>query len=270
MEERPSIQEGVVDKRKVRAFRGREGLDLIVQVIRESPLTIYLNGEETVTLLCSGHHLKDLALGFLRSEGLIRSMEEVLQVSLKEEKGAVYVDVKGNVRTRYRLFSKRAIGAGCGKASLYYSPLDAFQLKPIVSDVVVGTGLVAELMREVNKNSPLYRATRCTHNAALADIKGSFIVSREDIGRHNAADMVIGYSLMNRIDLTDKILITTGRASSEIVIKASRAGIPILVSHSAPTSLGVDIAEHVGISLVGYVRGSRMTIYTHPERLVEP
>lgn len=252
--------------RQVMAFRGDQGLTATVSLVQEVPFTIFLNGKEFVTLLCTGHHLEDLALGFLRSEGVLRTPADVRSLLVDQEAGTARVDLADDSSLRQELFMKRTLASGCGRASVYYQPLDALQIHPMETPLRVSAAQIRERMREMNLGSPLYRETRGTHNAALAQAD-RLLVTREDIGRHNAVDMIVGFALREGLDLSDKILLTTGRASSEIVLKAARVGIPILVSRSASTHLAVEMAGNVGMTLVGYVRGDKMIVYTHPGRV---
>ncbi len=252
--------------RQVTAFRSDQGSTSTVSLVQEVPFTIYLDGREFVTLLCTGHHLEELALGFLKSEGLLRSLAEVRFLQVDGEAGTARVELAGDAALRQDLYMKRTLASGCGRASVYYQPLDALQIRPLETPLQVSAARIRERMREMNQTSPLYRETRGTHNAALAQAE-RLLVTREDIGRHNAVDMIVGFALREGLDLSDKILLTTGRASSEIVLKAARLGIPVLVSRSASTHLAVEIAERVGMTLVGYVRGDRMFVYTHAGRV---
>ncbi len=260
------MDERLTRPRQVLQFRGDQPGDTTVLLVQEVPFTIFLNGREFVTLLCTGHHLEDLALGFLRSEGLLRSLADVRTHHVDQGAGTARVDLVHDSSLRQELYMKRTLASGCGRASVYYQPLDALEIRPMETRLRVSAGQIRERMREMNQGSPLYRETRGTHNAALARADG-LLVTREDIGRHNAVDMIVGFALRQGLDLSDKILLTTGRASSEIVLKAARLGIPVLVSRSASTHLAVEIAGKVGMTLVGYVRGERMIVYTHPGRI---
>lgn len=253
-------------RREVFQFRSDRPSETTVSLVQEVPFTIFLNGREFVTLLCTGHHLDELALGFLRSEGILRSRADIRSLLADPEAGTARVDLADDSPLRQELFMKRTLASGCGRASVYYQPLDALEIRPMEAPLRVKAAQIRERMREMNLGSPLYRETRGTHNAALAQAD-RLLVSREDIGRHNAVDMIVGFALREGLDLSDKVLLTTGRASSEIVLKAARVGIPLLVSRSASTDLAVEIAERVGMTLVGYVRGDKMIVYTHPERV---
>jgi FdhD protein len=258
----------LITERTVLTFHGDEADRGPVRLVQEAPVTIFLNGQELVTLLCTGHHLGDLALGFLRSEGILDRMDQVKSLHVDDEGGLVRVDLHESATLREQLFLKRTLGAGCGRASVYFQPLDGLQIRPVTEGPRPTVAQIRERMRELNGNSPLYRASRGTHNAGLATVD-AMVVSREDIGRHNAVDMIVGHALRGGVVLTDKLLLTTGRASSEIVLKAARVGIAVLVSRSAATRLGVEVAQHVGMTLAGYVRGDRMTVYTHGDRLMD-
>ena len=139
--------------------------------------------------------------------------------------------------------------------------------KPVSSQLTVAPARVYELMKELNRLSDLYRETRGVHNSALAD-GGNILVFRDDIGRHNAVDKIRGACFLEEIPLGDKLLVTTGRMSSEIVVKVAKMGVPILISRSAPTSLALDLAERIGLTLIGYVRGDKMTVYTGKQRVL--
>lgn len=249
-------------------FRIRRGERTRLQkgLIQEVPLTLFLNGRELVTLLCCGHHRVELALGFLHSEGLLSAMEEV--ESLEEKGGAVHVRLRREDIPDERPLIKRTLGSGCGRPALHYEPLDAMDIEPVEDGItfrIRADGLIRR-MSEMVRSAPLYRQTRGTHCAALATER-CLLLMREDIGRHNAVDMIVGHLLREGIPAGDKILLTTGRASSEIVMKAARVGFPVLVSRSAPTDLGVEVACQVGMTLVGSVRGGKLEIYTYPERV---
>ncbi len=256
-------------RREVIRFDGNNRTETVVSLIHEVPLTIFLNGQELVTLLCTGHHVEELALGFLKSEGLLDDLEDVKGLQVDKDAGMVRVEMHGEEALRRALYLKRTLGSGCGRASLYYQPLDGLQIRPIEDDLKVTPGQIWALMRGMGRGSTLYKESRGTHHAALAQ-GDRIVVGREDIGRHNAVDMIVGHALREGLSMGDKILLTTGRASSEIVLKAARLSIPVLASRSTATLLAVEIAERVGMTLAGYVRGEKMVLYAHPERVVEP
>lgn len=260
------LQNGLIERREGLVLKDGRLEGVSVSLVREIPLTIFLNGEELVTLLCTGQYPEDLAIGFLRSEGIIDSRDEVASMRVDTQAGGVWLELKGGRELRKKLLYKRTLGAGCGRASLYYQPLDGLQIKEVAPGPEVSVEQIQARMREMATSGLLYREARATHAASLASPDRTLVL-REDIGRHNAVDMIVGCALKRGISLEDKILLTTGRASSEIVLKAARVGIPIVVSRSAATALGVALAERVGMTLVGSVRGGKLTVYSHPQRI---
>jgi FdhD protein len=238
-----------------------------IKVIREIPLTIFLNGREIVTLLCTGTNLDSLAIGFLKSEGLIDKPKDILEVNCDLEKGVAKVIVSEAPMMAEKLFLRRAITSGCGKGSIFYHVIDSLLAEKITSSLQVTPEQVLSLMSQVNLRSTLYRASRGVHNAALATPE-EILLYRNDIGRHNAVDMIHGNCFINEVPLTDKILLTTGRITSEILLKTAKMKIPILISRNVATHHSINLAIDLGITLIGDVRGRNLTVYTHPERVL--
>ncbi len=232
----------------------------------EAPMTIFVNGEELVTLLCTPEDMDLLALGFLRSEGLLTSMDEVAALRVKEREGLVEVELKDRSNLAARLYGKRTITSGCGKGTVFFQALDALRSRPVNSEITLAPEQARQLMRQLQEKAVLFKETGGVHSAAVADTK-KIIFFYEDIGRHNAVDKIIGRCLLEKITLEDKILVTSGRLSSEMLLKAAKLQLPILLSRSAPTTLSVELAEAMNITMVGFVRGRRMNIYTHEWRI---
>jgi len=248
------------------AVKGDTSTEDTVSVVRETPLTIYLNGEELITLVTTGDANRELALGFLLSEGFLKSQEDLKSIREDSDGGSVEIEVTGDLSMVHQLWEKRTVTSGCGKGTTFYSVLDSLHSNPVVSDLTVTPQQIYSLMKELNRQSELYRDTRGVHNSALAT-GDEILIFRDDIGRHNAVDKIRGAAFLEDVALDDKMLITTGRLSSEIVIKVAKMGVPILISRSAPTSLALDLAGRVNLTLVGYVRGERLNIYTGSERV---
>lgn len=236
-------------------------------VVKESPLTIILNNQELVTLLCSPVELDYLAVGFLFSEGLLNSKDEIKKVTVDDRRGIVRVDTGKGKKPSDELVFKRLITSGCGRGASFYSVADIRDQAPVTSRLTISTNQVFALARELQHRSEVYRATGGVHSAALARSEGALVFS-EDIGRHNAIDKIFGHCLLTGIATDDGIIITSGRTSSEICLKVARRNIPILISKSAPTSLGVRLADELGVTLIGFVRGKRMNVYTHGWRVI--
>lgn len=230
-------------------------------LIIEYPFTIYLNDEEIITLLCSPESLEELTLGFLYSEGFIDDISNVEKILIDEEKGTSHVYVKERKSLAEKLQGKRTITSGCGKGTLFYNVLDSFKSKKIEKSLDIKIDEIKSLVREFNHKSELFLETGGVHSCALCSLS-DILIFEEDIGRHNALDKILGRALMDNIDLSDKLVLTSGRISSEMLIKVAKRGISAIISRSAPTSLSVELARELNIMVVGFARGEKMNIYS--------
>ena len=233
-------------------------------VVREFPLTIILNHQELVTLLCSPTSLKYLAIGFLASEGLLKSKDEIKKIIVDDRRGVVRVETKKDFASE--LLFKRLITSGCGRGASFYSAADTQGRLKVESQIGISAPEVFALAKEFQHHSQVFRTTGGVHSAALCDTKGILIFS-EDIGRHNAIDKIFGECLLRDIPTDDRIIITSGRISSEILLKIAKRNIPILISKSAPTSLGLRLASESGVTLIGFARGQKMNVYANGWRI---
>jgi len=244
---------------------GEEVRDIVV---RECPLTVVLNGIELVTLLCTPTKLKELAVGFLYSEGLLKRREDLKRVTVDRKRGVAWVESKGDKKVTGEQLSRRYITTGCGRGTSF-SLGDLRGAPKVKSKMKVASSAILNLMKDFQERSEIHRMTGGVHNAALCDKKNILLFS-EDVGRHSAIDKILGESLLKGLPMKNRLLMTSGRTSSDILLKAARAGIPIVVSKSAPTDVGVKLAEAFGITLIGFVRGSRMNVYSNGWRVVTP
>jgi FdhD protein len=245
---------------------GRENIEDIV--VREFPFTIILNNEELVTMLCSPTNLDHLAVGFLFSEGFLESKDEIKNVLVDENRGIVRVNTKEDKNLNNDFLFKRMITSGCGRGASFYHAADAENREQIKSERKISTGQVLMLMKEFQQKSAVFRETGGVHSAALCDTD-NILVFMEDIGRHNAIDKIFGKCVMENIPTEDRIVVTSGRISSEILLKVSRRDIPIIISKSAPTNLGVRLANELGMTLLGFARGKRVNAYTNDWRITD-
>ena len=237
------------------------------EVAREFPLTVMLNDEQLATLLCSPEEMENLAVGFLYSEGFIRTKEDIRGISLDETRGIVRVNTESADIVDRELFMKRVITTGCGRGISFYNFADLDQKQQKVqSNLKVTPAQILDLMKSFQTRSEIYQKTHGVHGAALCDGAG-ILLFKEDIGRHNAIDKIFGHCLRGDIPLADRIIMTTGRISSEILFKVAKRNIPILVSRSTPTDLAVGLAGELGITLVGFVRGGHMNVYAEEWRI---
>ena len=244
-------------------------VEKVVDVIaQEVPLTIYVNEKEMVTLLASPDELTELAVGFMISSGFINSFDQIEMISQDSQRWTVSVALKDKQFDADSVF-KRMYTSGCGRGILFYKAADLSQrgkskltsIKTIHRDQVFG------LMADFQSLSIGFKETGGVHSAALAD-SDHILVVREDIGRHNAIDKILGFSLINNIDLNDKIVLSSGRVSSEILLKIKKTGIDTIISRSAPTNQAINHARDSGIMLIGFVRGKRMNIYSGWNRII--
>ncbi len=239
---------------------------IIDEVASELPIRLILNDQQLVTLLCTPSELEELAVGFLLSEGLLRKRSAIRKLELIESDAAVRIELSDLPADWEKMFEKRAISSGCGKGITFTNyRMDADSRIDANGQLVNLTGIrnVLSAFRNISK---LYLATGGVHSAALSDGKDILFFS-EDIGRHNAVDKLIGKAFLQSVPMENKILITSGRVTSEIVMKAGRNRIPVLISRAAPSCMAISLAEDMGITLVGFARGDRMNIYTWPNRI---
>jgi len=243
---------------------GRTKVDDKDAVVIEYNLSIVLNGQELVTLICSPEKLEFLAAGFLCSQGLITTKEEIRDIALDREKGVIAITTREPGKLAGDILSRRLIGSSGEKGIVQAG--DLRQGVRNNSRITISSHEVTALMGDFIQRSEVYRATGGVHSAALSTSQ-KIILFSDDIGRHNAIDKIFGECLLMDILVDDRILLTSGRVSSEIVLKAARRNIPILISKSAPTKIGVELAHNLGITLIGFARGANMNMYSHPWRM---
>ncbi len=229
------------------------------EVIEESPLTLFVNGQEWVTLMCTPVQLEDLALGFLAAEGVIERAEEVELLDITH-RGTV-ADVW--LRHPVTLPRKRVLTSGCA-GGVTFGDLAATR-PPLSVECPVTPAQILTLMEALQEAAQLYRRCQGVHTSALSDGVRLLAVA-EDVGRHNTLDKIRGACLRGGIATRGGILLTTGRVSSEMLHKAAAMETPVVVSRTSPTSLSVNLARAWNITLIGYVRGRRMRIYTGAAR----
>lgn len=272
-----------IQKREFTRIEGSIRRSVSGFVAIEEPLQIIVDGVPVAVLMRTPGQEKELAVGFCLSEGLIAHFSDIGLVqhcgSLgwgQEETGDP-LDASRNIVTittlrrelperDARLDVVRLIRSGCGRAE---AATLAATLTPIAGDFRVSQAFIAGLAQQVIAHQQAYREAGGVHAVAIFDRAGKLIVLGEDIGRHNAMDKAIGHCFLRGIPLGDKIAYSTGRASYEMVLKAVRVGLPIMISRSSPTTLAIDLGEQLNCTLIGYARGDRMHIYTHPERIMD-
>jgi FdhD protein len=249
------------------------------RIAMEEPFEIVVNGQSIAVLMRMPGQEKELAAGFAITEGYVRAVTDILLIhhcgSGLPAPGEQEQDMESRNRVTMRVTAGgfvppdrpdvvRLIRSGCGAADV--TELSE-ELPWVNHNLRASAQVLLGLGRAMRDQQTVHRHVGGTHAAVLFDASGEAIVLAEDIGRHNAMDKAIGFCLLRGIDLHDKVLLTSGRASYEMATKAIRVGIPIVASISAPTSLAVRLAEDRGLTLIGYLRGGRMSVYTHPQRI---
>lgn len=236
------------------------------EIVAEFPMTIMIDGHEFATVVCSPSDLQDLAVGFLAAEGVIRTFKELKRIQIDEYTGFAHTELIHPIQPKDFDQSSRFIGSCCGKSRQFYFKSDARTARTILSKLKITTSQCLALMSKLMEASAEFERTGGVHNAALATPEELLMV-RKDIGRHNTLDKLFGAMLRNNISPKDKLIVFSGRVSSEVLLKVSKMGIGIIISKSALTDLAVELALDLGITIIGFARNNRMTIYTHPERI---
>ncbi len=225
----------------------------------EKKVKISVNGMEVVSLYCTPSMVKELAVGLVMTEGVIRGNWCADRVAIEYgEEILVDIPAEGEVS-----FQGKTITSGCVGGVTFERKAET---EMIEDPLTIDWDSLKYIFNDFQTRSELYKLTGCVHSAALSEGK-VILCFAEDIGRHNAVDKVVGYALLEKIPFYGKIMVASGRISSEISSKCSRWGIPILATRTAPTNLALEIAEKRGMTIVGFVRGNRFNVYTHPERI---
>lgn len=264
-------------KRKINITRIKKGKKEEMQdmVLIENPIDIIINSEPFVNIICLFKDLKELAVGFLFSLGIINSMEDIKQLNVNELENCIYIEIKDNNKLENLNINPigRVIDTTCGIPSPWRDIIkkslnsDHDDVK-IKKEIKIRTEIIFSSIKKMQIETSLYRETGGCHGAAIFDFEGNLIACKEDIGRHNAIDKVIGEIILNNGNFKNKFLTSSGRLTGDCVLKAVRAKLPIVASLSAAVESGIRLAFAYGITLIGFVRGSRMNIYSHPERIL--
>lgn len=231
------------------------------RVVEEYPLRLRVNGRDLATLVCSPQKLNFLLAGFFRLQGFIESLEDILFMGVCDDYGLAEVRLRGEIPTDLRPI----LTSGCGTGISFNLPVSLLSENKQRNRGYSSAGLL-RLTRELQGLAEKYRDHGGIHSAAIGDEDGLLLYA-EDIGRHNTLDRLAGEALFRQMALRDKMLVTSGRVSTEMVAKAARLGIGLIASRTSPTDRAIELSEQAGITLVGYLRGRNFEIYSHPEQL---
>ena len=238
-------------------------------VAEEVPFYLFVNKTLWAMILCSPSNLKALGVGHLLSEGVLKSIDEIEDVTLKEAESSCFVQLKSavNAEERIRLsrLHTRVICSACSSSVPYQ-----YERKPskVKSKLVVKAQAIFDAVMQLNSKAELYKKTGSVHVAAICKADGAVVALAEDIGRHNAVDKAVGIAALNHTDFGDCFLAFSGRMPSDVVFKIAKVGLPIVASFGAALDSGVALAEQTNLTLIGFIRDKRMNIYTEPERII--
>jgi len=237
----------------------------------EHPLTLYLDKREIVTLMTLGHAPEALAIGYLRNQRLVGSIEEVdaVQVDWETDSVAVTTHKKKNIGNKMK---KRTVTTGCGQGTVFGDLMEEIDAIRLPADARLADAQLFDLIEQVRKHETIYKQAGAVHGCALARATGptsaEIMMFVEDVGRHNAVDAIAGFMWLQGLDGGDKIFYTTGRLTSEMVIKCAQMGVPFLVSRSGLTHMGHEIARKVGLTMLGRASGRHYLLFTGGERML--
>jgi FdhD protein len=234
----------------------------------EHPLTLYLDKREIVTLMTLGHAPEALALGYLRNQRLADSIDDIAAVQVDWETESVAIVTKKKKRNLSEKLRKRTVTSGCGQGTVYGDLMEEIDSVKLRNDVTLADADLFVLLEKVRRHETIYKQAGAVHGCALATTAGEILMFVEDVGRHNAVDAIAGFMWLDAIDGSDKVFYTTGRLTSEMVIKCAQMRIPFLVSRSGLTHMGHQIAKQVGITMLGRASGRHYLAFTGRQRLV--
>ncbi len=237
-----------------------------VSVAGESPLTLYVDGREIVTLMTLGTHPEALALGYLRTQRFVEQLEEIRAVEVNWETESVRINTHRGVEGWDEKLKRRTVTTGCGQGTVFSCTLDKLYDVRLPSAHVQQSTLY-KLLENMRSQNEIYKRAGAVHGCALCrDSEPLLFV--EDVGRHNAADAIAGYMWLDHLEGGDKLFYTTGRLTSEIVMKVAMMGIPTLLSRSGVTQMGLELAEELGVTMIARAKGQHFLVYTGSDRIV--
>jgi FdhD protein len=256
------------DPRLTRQVTGtdHEGRTVETAVVMERPLTLFLNGREVVTMMTIGDHPDYLAVGYLLNQNMLRADDRIIGIDYDEELETVVVRTDRETDFEDKL-KKKTLTSGCAQGTVFGDLMEKFEEVRLDPDALLKTSWLYALSRKINTAPSLYLAAGAIHGCVLCE-EDRPLIYMEDVGRHNAIDKIAGYMHLHDISPAGKIFYTTGRLTSEMVIKTVQMGIPILISRSGFTAWGVDLARQAGLTLIGRAKGKRFIALAGSERIV--
>ena len=256
------------DPRHTKKLEGvdHNGNRLTTSVVTEKPLTVFLNGQEIVTLMTIGDEPELLAVGFLLNQNMLRLGDKISGIEYEDDLDVVVVRTDRETDFE-QVLKKKTITSGCAQGTVFGDLMDKLSSISLSSSDRLRTSWLYELSKKINNTPSLYLEAGAIHGCVLCK-QNNPLIYMEDVGRHNAIDKIAGYMFLNNIEPIDKIFYTTGRLTSEMVIKTVQMRIPILVSRSGFTAWGVELAREAGLTLVGRAKGRRFIVLSGTERII--
>jgi len=251
---------------EVEAYNER-GEMVPTSIAGEHPLTLYLDKRELVTLMTLGHAPEALAIGFLRNQRLVDAIGDIASVQVDWETESVAVVTNKAQKDIAQKIRKKTVTTGCGQGTVYGDLMAEIDSVKLRDDIALGDAELFALIEKVRKHETIYKQAGAVHGCALATREGEILMFVEDVGRHNAVDAIAGFMWLEGIDGADKVFYTTGRLTSEMVIKCAQMRIPFLVSRSGLTKMGHDIAQKIGLTMIGRASGRHYLAFTGQHRL---
>ena len=249
---------------EVEAYNER-GEMVPTSIAGEHPLTLYVDKREIVTLMTLGHAPEALIIGYLRNQRLVQSLEEIRAVQVDWETDSVAVTTSSGKELQ---LGKRTVTSGCGQGTVFGDLMEEIDTIRLRDDVSLTDENLFTLLDKVRRHETIYKQAGAVHGCALAGTQGEILMFVEDVGRHNAVDAIAGHMWLDAIDGSDKVFYTTGRLTSEMVIKCAQMRVPFLVSRSGLTQMGHEIAKKVGMTMLGRASGKHYLAFTGRHRLV--
>lgn len=238
---------------KIKEYSGGDFREREIESILEIPMTINLNGREVVTLLTTAKKPEYLAIGFLKSDAYISTRDQVTGLEINHSGDRIVAEVTTSHDPWKNRTLEYSITSGCGKGTNFGRNVSTISKRRINNDLTVSPQQILSHARELHNRSTLYGITRGCHNSSLCT-SDKMLYFREDIGRHNAIDMIVGQCFFEQVATDDKMIVSTGRIASEILLKAVRIGVPVLASTAVATSFSVELARKIGITLIGNIK----------------
>ena len=244
----------------------QDGQEIVTSVVVERPLTLYLNNREIVTMMTIGDYPKYLAVGYLMNQNMLAPNDKILDVEYHDDLDVVVVRTNSTTDFEDKL-QRKTLTSGCAQGTVFGDVMEKFDDVVLANDTVLRTSWLYILSKAINSTPSLYLEAGAIHGCVLCE-EDTPLIYMEDVGRHNAVDKIAGYMTLHDISPSNKIFYTTGRLTSEMVIKTVQMEIPILVSRSGFTVWGVELANRAGLTLVGRAKGRRFIVLSGQDRIV--